>query len=94
MCLSFFFPLQLISQGIDVVKQLYNSKNHHIKVRALVAMCKMGASAGHDASLRPFADGSTEKLAEACRRFLINPGKDRDLKKWASEGMCILLFFL
>jgi len=50
-----------------VVKQLYHSKDYHIKVRALVAMCKMGASAGHDASLRPFADGSAEKLAEACR---------------------------
>ena len=45
-----------------------------------------GASSGHDASLRPFADGSTQKLAEACRRFLINPGKDHDLRKWAAEG--------
>lgn len=95
----------IITQGIDVLKQLYKSKDDHIKVRALVGMCKMGmltyqvfkykklmpnifsgASAGHDASLRPFADGSTEKLAEACRRFLINPGKDRDLRKWAAEG--------
>ena len=32
----------LISQGIDVVKRLYNSKNDHIKVRALVGMCKLG----------------------------------------------------
>jgi hypothetical protein len=49
-----------------------------------------GASAGHDASMRPFADGSVEKLAEACRRFLINPGKDRDLRKWAAEGNGLL----
>ena len=67
-----FFP-----QGVDILKRLYKSTNDTIKVRALVGLCKLGASAGHDASLRPFADGSTVKLAEACRRFLISPGKDR-----------------
>ena len=40
--------------------------------------------------MRPFADGSSQKLAEACRRFLINPGKDRDLRKWAAEGLSYL----
>lgn len=40
--------------------------------------------------MRPFADGSTVKLAEACRRFLINPGKDRDLRRWAAEGLSFL----
>ena len=80
----------IVQQGTDVLKQLYQSKNDHIKVRALVGLCKLGASAGHDASLRPFADGSTLKLAEACRRFLINPGKDRDLRKWAAEGLSYL----
>ncbi len=49
-------------------------------MRALVGLCKLGASGGNDASLRPFADGSATKLAEACRRFLINPGKDNDLR--------------
>ena len=32
----------IITQGIDVLKQLYKSKDDHIKVRALVGMCKMG----------------------------------------------------
>ena len=80
----------IISQGMDILKTLYKSKNDHIKVRALVGMCKLGASGGHDASIRPLADGSGEKLAEACRRFLINPGKDRDLRKWAAEGLAFL----
>merc|ERR1719373_264369 len=81
----------ILQQGIDVLKQLYkSSKNDHIKVRALVGMCKLGSSAGHDASMRPLAEGSTEKLAEACRRFLINPAKDQDLRKWASEGLSFL----
>ena len=80
----------IISQGMDILKTLYKSKNDHIKVRALVGMCKLGSSSGHDASLRPLAEGSTEKLAEACRRFLINPAKDQDLRKWASEGLSFL----
>ena len=75
---------------MDILKQLYASKNDKIKVRALVGLCKLGASAGHDASLRPFADGSTVKLAEACRRFLISAGKDRDLRRWAADGLSYL----
>ena len=66
----------IISQGMDILKTLYKSKNDHIKVRALVGMCKLGSSGGHDASIKPLAEGSSEKLAEACRRFLINPEKD------------------
>ena len=80
----------IINQGMDILKTLYKSKNDHIKVRALVGMCKLGASGGHDATIRPLADGSSEKLAEACRRFLVNPAKDRDLRRWASEGLAFL----
>lgn len=72
------------------MKQMYKSKDDQIKVRALVGLCKLGASAGHDASLRPFAEGSTQKLAEACRRILINPGKDREMRRWAAEGLSYL----
>jgi len=80
----------IISQGMDILKLLYKSKNDHIKVRALVGMCKLGSSGGHDSSIRPLAEGSSEKLAEACRRFLVNPSKDKDLRKWAAEGLSFL----
>jgi len=80
----------IITQGMDILKALYKSKNDHIKVRALVGMCKLGSSGGHDASIKPLAEGSSEKLAEACRRFLVNPGKDKDLRKWAAEGLSFL----
>jgi hypothetical protein len=59
-------------------------------VRARVGLCKLGASGGSDASMTPFADGSSTKLAEACRRFLINPSKDADLRRWAAEGLSYL----
>ncbi|KAJ9593464.1 hypothetical protein L9F63_014993 [Diploptera punctata] len=80
----------IISQGVDILKKLYVSKNDSIRVRALVGLCKLGSSGGTDASVRPFADGSTTKLAEACRRFLINPAKDRDMRRWAVEGLSYL----
>lgn len=30
------------------------------------------------------------KLAEACRRFLLHPGKDTDIRKWSAEGLSYL----
>ncbi|XP_056639013.1 protein unc-45 homolog B [Diorhabda sublineata] len=80
----------IISQGINILKQLYKSKNDHIRIRALVGLCKLGSSGGTDASLKPFAEGSSLKLAEACRRFLLHPGKDNDIRKWAAEGLSYL----
>lgn len=82
----------IINQGINILKKLYTSKDDSIKVRALVGLCKLGSSGGSDATIRPFADGSTKKLAEACRRFLINPLKQKDMRKWAVEGLSYLTF--
>ncbi|KAK7872199.1 hypothetical protein R5R35_001759 [Gryllus longicercus] len=80
----------IISQGVNILKKLYQSKDDGIRVRALVGLCKLGSSGGTDASIRPFAEGSTAKLAEACRRFLINPSKDQDMRRWAVEGLSYL----
>ncbi|CAG9804468.1 unnamed protein product [Chironomus riparius] len=80
----------LITSGVEILKKLYHSKDEGIRVRALVGLCKLGSSGGLDASIRPFAEGSTVKLAEACRRFLIKPGKDKDIRKFAAEGLSFL----
>ncbi|XP_055902574.1 protein unc-45 homolog B [Eupeodes corollae] len=80
----------LCSQGVDILKKLYHSKDDGIRVRALVGLCKLGSYGGQDASIRPFADGATKKLAEACRRFLVKPGKDKDIRKWAADGLAYL----
>lgn len=80
----------IMTQGVDILKKLYNSKNESLKIRALVGLCKLGSSGGVDASIRPFADGATIKMAEACRRFLIKPGKDKDIRKWAADGLAYL----
>lgn len=80
----------LVSMGVDILKKLYHSKDEGVRVRALVGLCKLGSSGGLDASIRPFSEGSTKKLAEACRRFLIKPGKDKDIRKFAAEGLSYL----
>merc|ERR1712004_591618 len=38
----------IVKQGLDIVKSLYKCNNDHIKVRALVGLCKLGASGGSD----------------------------------------------
>ncbi|KAJ8713039.1 hypothetical protein PYW08_008343 [Mythimna loreyi] len=80
----------IINKGVDILKKLYQSKNDAVRVRALVGLCKVGSFGGDDASIRPFADGSTKKLAEACRKFLVNPAKENDVRKWAAEGLSYL----
>ncbi|XP_068210015.1 protein unc-45 homolog B [Palaemon carinicauda] len=80
----------IVSQGIGILKKLYQSKNDSVKVRALVGLCKLGSLGGTDATMKPFADGASLKLAEACRRFLINPAKDVDMRRWACEGLAYL----
>lgn len=109
----------IINQGVDILKSLYRSKDDGVKVRALVGLCKLGSYGGLDASIRPFADGSTMKLASACRQFLVKPGKlhiflifllaqwvrnkfyeltfvfrflgkDKDIRKWATDGLAYL----
>ncbi|XP_045617227.2 protein unc-45 homolog B [Procambarus clarkii] len=80
----------IITQGTDILKKLYQSKNDSIRVRALVGLCKLGSMGGTDASMKPFSEGASLKLAEACRRFLVNPSKDKDMRRWACEGLSYL----
>lgn len=79
----------ILSEGIDVLKKLYNSKNIAIKVRALVGLCKLASCRGGDASVKLLADGSSEKLEHACRKILCS-SMDFDSKKWACDGLAYL----
>ena len=47
----------IITDGINILKRLYQSKNDDIKVRALVGLCKLGSTGGTDAAWKPFAEG-------------------------------------
>lgn len=80
----------IVNQGADILKKLYQSKDLGIRVRALVGLCKLGSSGGTDASIRPFADGATARLAEACKKFLVSKSKDQETRRWAAEGLSYL----
>ncbi|XP_013379041.1 protein unc-45 homolog B [Lingula anatina] len=80
----------IVKQAVPILKKLYQSENDNIKVRALVGLCKLGSFGGTDASAKSLAEGSTQALAKACRKFLNNPMKDVDLRKWACEGLAFL----
>lgn len=80
----------ILSMGVNILKNLYKSPNENIRVRALVGLCKLGSFGGTDCSMRPFSDGASLKFADSCRKFLINPNKDRDIRKWAAEGLSYL----
>nr|KAG5698913.1 hypothetical protein BaRGS_006807 [Batillaria attramentaria] len=80
----------ILKDAVPILKKLYQSADESIKVRALVGLCKLGSFAGTDASQTPMADGSTQKLARICRRFLVNTARDHDLRKWATEGLAYL----
>ncbi|XP_008335077.1 protein unc-45 homolog B [Cynoglossus semilaevis] len=81
----------IITNGVSLLKDIYKkTKNEKIKIRSLVGLCKLGSAGGDDYSLRQFAEGSTEKLAKQCRKWLCNPQIDTKTRKWAVEGLAYL----
>ena len=80
----------IIASSLPILKELYHSTDDRIKVRAMVGLCKLGASSGGNAgSGAPFAPGATLKLEKACRRFLVSKKKN-SLMKWGAEGIAFL----
>ncbi|XP_060928005.1 protein unc-45 homolog B [Limanda limanda] len=81
----------IVTNGVSMLKDIYKkTKNEKIKIRALVGLCKLGSAGGDDYSMRQFAEGSTEKLAKQCRKWLCNPQIDTKTRKWAIEGLAYL----
>ncbi|KAK7829993.1 hypothetical protein U0070_003448 [Myodes glareolus] len=81
----------IITNGVSLLKQIYKTtKNEKIKIRTLVGLCKLGSAGGSDYGLRQFAEGSTEKLAKQCRKWLCNTAIDTRTRRWAVEGLAYL----
>ena len=79
----------ILASGLPVLKDLYHSPDDRVKVRAMVGLCKLGASSGGNVNNEPFAEGATLKLEKACRRFLVTK-KKQSLLKWGAEGIAFL----
>ncbi|XP_059936683.1 protein unc-45 homolog B isoform X2 [Mesoplodon densirostris] len=81
----------IITNGVSLLKEIYKTtKNEKIKIRTLVGLCKLGSAGGTDYGLRQFAEGSTEKLAKQCRKWLCNTSTDTRTRRWAVEGLAYL----
>ncbi|VTJ54419.1 Hypothetical predicted protein [Marmota monax] len=75
----------IITNGVSLLKSIYKTtKNEKIKIRTLVGLCKLGSAGGTDYGLRQFAEGSTEKLAKQCRKWLCNAAIDTRTRRWAA----------
>ncbi|XP_058904607.1 protein unc-45 homolog B isoform X2 [Kogia breviceps] len=81
----------IITNGVSLLKEIYKTtQNEKIKIRTLVGLCKLGSAGGTDYGLRQFAEGSTEKLAKQCRKWLCNTSTDTRTRRWAAEGLAYL----
>ncbi|CAI9720408.1 protein unc-45 homolog B-like [Octopus vulgaris] len=79
----------ILKDAIPVLDSLYDSSDPEIRVRALVGLCKMASFKGTDYSIKTLEDGENIILAEDCLKFLTNPD-DKELWKWATEGLAYL----
>ncbi|CAF0748495.1 unnamed protein product [Adineta ricciae] len=79
----------ILSQGADILKNLYQSANEDIQVLALVGLSKIASSKGTDVSGSIVAEGSCQTLGRACCKFLTT--SDRfDIRRWSADGLAYL----
>lgn len=80
----------ILKDAVPVLDSLCESSDPHVRVRALVGLCKMASFKGTDYSIKTLEDGENILLADDCLKYLTNPDKDKDLWKWATEGLAYL----
>ena len=78
------------NNGLDILQMLYQSTNSSIRVRGLVALCKVTMKGGGNVKDKILADDGAKKLYDTCRKFLMSAKKEFALKKWACEGLAYL----
>lgn len=80
----------VLKDAVPVLDALYDCTDPHVRVRALVGLCKMASFKGTDYSIKTLDEGENLILAEDCIKYLTNPNRDKDLWKWATEGLAYL----
>uniref|UniRef100_A0A914ZCE2 UNC-45/Cro1/She4 central domain-containing protein n=1 Tax=Panagrolaimus superbus TaxID=310955 RepID=A0A914ZCE2_9BILA len=82
---------KLLQVGLPVLRKLYESEDHSVKVRALMGLCKIASSGGDDASKATMKEEEVLKLATTCKAFLLNIEKySVDIRRFACEGLSYL----
>lgn len=81
----------IANTGLDILQALASSTDAGIRVRGLVAICKVCMKGGNDIKQQILDAEGPEKLYASCRKFLTSSdGKTFELRKWASEGLAYL----
>ncbi|KAI1716556.1 myosin-binding striated muscle assembly central domain-containing protein [Ditylenchus destructor] len=81
----------IIKTGLPVLRKLFNSSDQNVKVRALVGLCKCAAAGGDDCAKQTMDEGTTIKLADICKKFLLAIDKySVDVRRFACEGLSYL----
>ncbi|KAI6659582.1 Protein unc-45-like protein B [Oopsacas minuta] len=71
--------------SMSALKSLYMCKNPEIRVRAMVAICKLSALNKNESE----PDSSLDTYVQDCREFLIGQNTG-GIKRWAVEGLAFL----
>ncbi|WKY17126.1 hypothetical protein Q1695_001614 [Nippostrongylus brasiliensis] len=81
----------ILKVGLPILRKLYDSEDENVKVRALVGLCKCAAAGGDDASRATMKEGAPLKLAQTCKKFLLDYEKySTDVRRFACEGLSYL----
>uniref|UniRef100_A0A915DSP8 UNC-45/Cro1/She4 central domain-containing protein n=1 Tax=Ditylenchus dipsaci TaxID=166011 RepID=A0A915DSP8_9BILA len=80
----------IIKTGMPVLRKLFNSADLNVKVRALMGLCKCASAGGDDCSRQTMEEGASIKLAETCKKFLLNVELPVDIRRFACEGLSYL----
>ncbi|VBB27322.1 unnamed protein product [Acanthocheilonema viteae] len=81
----------ILKFGIPVLRKLYDSKDDIVKVRALMGLCKCASAGGDDTAKQTMQEGSTLKLAQTCKKFLLDVNRySVEVRRFACEGLSYL----
>ena len=80
----------IAEHGLDILQALYTSDDSSIRVRGLVALCKVCMKGSGDVRDKILGQDGAENLYQTCRKFLMSSKKEFELKKWACEGLAYL----
>uniref|UniRef100_A0A1I7RKR3 TPR_REGION domain-containing protein n=2 Tax=Bursaphelenchus xylophilus TaxID=6326 RepID=A0A1I7RKR3_BURXY len=83
--------MAVVTNGIPVLRKLFNSDDHNVKVRALVGLCKCASAGGDDYSKQTMEEGTTLTLAKTCKEFLLDTENySVEVRRFACEALSYL----
>jgi hypothetical protein len=95
--------MNIVTNGLPVLRKLFNSEDQNVRVRALVVsikfsnlaqffkgLCKCASAGGDDYSKQTMEEGTTLTLASKCKEFLLDINNSVDVRRFACEALSYL----